>query len=538
MSYSVNLENASSLLKAGNQLKREGKLKEAIAAYYSYIEINSNSAWCYHNLGEVLAQLEDIDGAIAAYEKAIEINPLSPWSNNNLGKLFAGQGKLDKAAKFYRKAINTDPSYYGFYNNLGKVFAQKGELNKADKFYRKAIELNPKNPESYHNLGRVFQQKSNLHGAIDLYRKAIELDSTYAEILPVLILENCQELIKNHKDKKANKVVYLEIKSPEAKMTMKQPITVHQSIHPNLINNGVSEDLGKYFVLRIPNGRAWVDDARAHAIITESEEILIKYLFRQPNFSHGSELKSTPILEIEGTVAFLSARWGQNNYCHWMFDELAKIKLLFLAGIEMNSIDRFVVSSYQLPFHKDSLKAIGIPEEKIVESRVYPHIKAENLIVPSFTTARKWTCDFLRTEILPEKGGEKLSNYERIYISRRNASYRRVVNETEVLEFLDKWGFKNVTLESMSVAKQALLLAGAKVVVAPHGAGLTNLVFCKEGTKVIEFMAPDAVRKSYYEISNYCNLEYYYLIGESAEEINMSVSLDLLSKLLGLAGIC
>ena len=43
----------------------------------------------------------------------------------------------------------------------------------------------------------------------------------------------------------------------------------------------------------------------------------------------------------------------------------------------------------------------------------------------------------------------------------------------------------------MTVAQQAELLASAKVVVAPHGAGLSNVVFCETNTPLIEIMHPD-----------------------------------------------
>ncbi|MBD1921548.1 glycosyltransferase family 61 protein [Microcoleus sp. FACHB-831] len=54
-----------------------------------------------------------------------------------------------------------------------------------------------------------------------------------------------------------------------------------------------------------------------------------------------------------------------------------------------------------------------------------------------------------------------------------------------MINFLKKFGFEQVTLESLSVSDQAALFSSAQVVIAPHGAGLSNVVFCNRGTKVI-----------------------------------------------------
>lgn len=206
-----------------------------------------------------------------------------------------------------------------------------------------------------------------------------------------------------------------------------------------------------------------------------------------------------------------------------MFDIVTRIFLLLLSNLK---IDKFVVNQCQKKFQRETIESLGISQDQIIESEIYPYIQAERLLVPSFSYSDgkylripKWGCDFLRKLFLSEKAKEtKYYQTEKIYISRKEASRRRVVNEEEVISFLDKFGFSNITIESISVVEQAALLASAKVVIAAHGAGLTNLVFCSSGTKVIEFFAPEYVVKYYWIVSNVCGLEYYYLLGDEFDK--------------------
>lgn len=57
------------------------------------------------------------------------------------------------------------------------------------------------------------------------------------------------------------------------------------------------------------------------------------------------------------------------------------------------------------------------------------------------------------------------------------------------------------------------LFANAEAIVAPHGAGLTNLLFCKPGTKVIEIMNPDWFLDCFFSIGDNVGLDYCYMIG-------------------------
>lgn len=49
-----------------------------------------------------------------------------------------------------------------------------------------------------------------------------------------------------------------------------------------------------------------------------------------------------------------------------------------------------------------------------------------------------------------------------------------------------KQGDLSVTTEDLSLIEQIVLFHNAEIIVAPHGAGLVNLLFARPGTKVIE----------------------------------------------------
>ena len=55
------------------------------------------------------------------------------------------------------------------------------------------------------------------------------------------------------------------------------------------------------------------------------------------------------------------------------------------------------------------------------------------------------------------------------------------------------------------------------------GAGLSNLVFCQPGTKVLEFFPEKYVRHAYYDICNQRGLNYHYLLCPSEGNANNAV---------------
>lgn len=75
----------------------------------------------------------------------------------------------------------------------------------------------------------------------------------------------------------------------------------------------------------------------------------------------------------------------------------------------------------------------------------------------------------------------------RIYLSRRlDAVARPMTNELALERALLERGIMPVTLSKLSVDDQLDIVGRAELIVAPHGAGLTNLIAARPGARVLE----------------------------------------------------
>ncbi len=128
--------SAGRLLKQANQLKRMGKLDQAIALYRQAIEINPHFAWAYHNLGDTLVKRGNLDEAVACYSESLKVNPNSAWLLYILGEALAQQGDLEAAVEYLQKAIEIKPNCDKLHNRLGQVSAQNALKSKTlEEFY-------------------------------------------------------------------------------------------------------------------------------------------------------------------------------------------------------------------------------------------------------------------------------------------------------------------------------------------------------------------------------------------------------------------
>lgn len=338
----------------------------------------------------------------------------------------------------------------------------------------------------------------------------------------------------------------------EDRISFKEPTTLDDFVHWIFIE-GQKRHPPPNFLAKIPEGRVWGPDG---AVIAPDNKLLWDvslYYYSGgliPEFHPVFQMSYLPpVTKRKDTIAVLTF-CSSGNYYHWMFDVLSRIHLLRVNNLADHPM---IFNDKGLFFQEETLQALGIPPSQIIRCHPHFHLKAGKLVVPSFPgytgNAPQWACDFLRNELLHKSNITKTPGYERIYISRDNSYIRKVVNEDKVMEILSKYGFIKIFLEQMPVAEQIGLFYSAEAVVSPHGAGLTNLIFCNSGTKVLELFSPNYVYSHYWALSNKANLDYYYLLGKGERPVpydeqangyiadNITVNLEQLRSMLNIMGI-
>lgn len=69
----------------------------------------------------------------------------------------------------------------------------------------------------------------------------------------------------------------------------------------------------------------------------------------------------------------------------------------------------------------------------------------------------------------------------KIFVSRKNSSLPRIINEEEVAEIGKKYGYTIVCTDRLSYKEQVELFSSASCVIGATGAALTNVVYCHPG---------------------------------------------------------
>lgn len=206
--------------------------------------------------------------------------------------------------------------------------------------------------------------------------------------------------------------------------------------------------------------------------------------------------KSVPAIHINETVAIIHSKWF--NYAFWVNSYLPRL----LELIDSKKVFKLLCPEHwdNIPYVKLVLDELPIKVIKIPQDH---QVFAKKLILPQ---TRKWTSSFdsKRIQIVREKlieiAKEKVveGNFpKKIYLTRRNRGNRCAENEVEVMTLLSANGFEAIAFEDYTIWEQIKMMSEATHFISIHGAGLTNLVFLKEGAKVLELVNRQYAQKEY-----------------------------------------
>ncbi len=108
----------------------------------------------------------------------------------------------------------------------------------------------------------------------------------------------------------------------------------------------------------------------------------------------------------------------------------------------------------------------------------------------------------------------------RIYVSRHDAQNRRLLNEDRVEHLCRQRGFQVVRLGAMPLRDQVALFASARHIVAPHGAGLANLLFCQTGAALLELHMDRYVNWCFRRLAGLSGVRYGCLVGTARPPVD------------------
>jgi capsular polysaccharide biosynthesis protein len=201
-----------------------------------------------------------------------------------------------------------------------------------------------------------------------------------------------------------------------------------------------------------------------------------------------------------------------SNYYHWHNFALKRLLAFKEEGLLRNSLLLLPKKYQSYPFVFPSLKKFGVIKNQIIFLPRKSNIKVKELaIVDSsrqhpkmFQNIRKLLTE--NHEICESEFGDK------IYISRENQVLRFVENEQEVVKLLEKYGFKKIIMEKISYEQQIAICAKARYLIAPHGAGITNIFFMPENSSLLEMTTLQTLKtfNHYYALASMLNINYFY----------------------------
>ncbi|WP_225790923.1 glycosyltransferase family 61 protein [Pseudomonas sp. Marseille-P8916] len=194
---------------------------------------------------------------------------------------------------------------------------------------------------------------------------------------------------------------------------------------------------------------------------------------------------------------------GQQNFYHWMFNWLSKFTALHGSNF-WEKVESIILNGPLERFQWESLFKLGIGAGKNMHiAQGHDPVLVKDAIVPTLFTNpihSRGHIDWLRSlhssTLVVDGVGDK------IYISRKDAAKgnRQILNENLLIEILKKYGFSVVRLGDLSLKEQASVFRSAKYVIAPHGAGLSNVIHSEPGAFFLELQARDAYTQVFWSL--------------------------------------
>jgi hypothetical protein len=260
-------------------------------------------------------------------------------------------------------------------------------------------------------------------------------------------------------------------------------------------------------------------------------------------------IEQAPSRSAKGNLVILQDWFTGTNFAHFLFDWMTRAAHFAIAYPELKRDSTFIFGGTSTPFHQEILRALcsayGISRDKLIFPRAGLNIRVGG--------EAYWFSDQIQNSMHPGQLlhpttmeilsriatalNVKPSQQKRIYISRADATTRRVENENEIVNVLSRFNFVPVTLGGLPIDRQFSIIFGADVIVAPHGMGLTHIALHPKKPSIVELFNPVMGSDAYASVAHVRGFPYRAVFGEPANRLDFVISVESLIQSLKEIGI-
>lgn len=212
------------------------------------------------------------------------------------------------------------------------------------------------------------------------------------------------------------------------------------------------------------------------------------------------------------------------NYCRYWADSIAKLYVCERASALRERVGagpvQIVAPKLKLPFQREAADLLKAHAPVRIQKKARL-VRGRSLNATGFVFGGQQVGRIVRDfsehlqSVIPAAAPE-VGSSGLLYVSRNEARMRRLLNEEAILPALRDLGFEIIRPGEMPLATQVEKFRNARVVLAPHGAGLTNILFCRPGTTLIEIFPRGGVHGSMFmRIASQRDFDYYFAVGDS-----------------------
>lgn len=225
------------------------------------------------------------------------------------------------------------------------------------------------------------------------------------------------------------------------------------------------------------------------------------------------------------------------NYYHWLLEAVPRLYIMRDEAPRLS----LILNADSPGFIRQYAELFGFKEIIYVKENFL--VKARKVVFPSYTSRglamyepvlrdmAKWIIEKFAITI-PVKATKN------IFITRKNARYRRLLNEAQVIDYLAANGFEIVTLEDLTVKEQIELFVQAKNVIGTQGAGMSNMIYAVHGKLLVTIIHEEHPDDAYYNLTNMYGTACYYFQCPGAGNFSYKNNDDISADMNKLMAVC